>query len=234
MSTFTLFPLLAGELQLRIWELSIQDTPALLPRRPIAGLATCRASRSVYLKVYTRFFKSTAQSLFEYPISLYANRALDSTLYLDSESILLKNFDDWIEPGFKDTIKHLAIEDVFWKQPQPRPELLVNDLRFKIFHPNTGIEAVGSVSLVLTSSAYPDTDDSPTQPQTQTREIGREKLDLDLNYRKLELCDVAYPEDSLVREDVRAVFGTLDGLHQAGYLEGWVEPELRMTRIVYE
>ncbi|KAG4437720.1 hypothetical protein IFR05_006803 [Cadophora sp. M221] len=231
MSTFTVFPLLAGELQFRIWELSIQDTPALLPRRPIAGLATCQASRSTYLKVYTLFFKSTAQSLFEYPISLYANLSLDSTLYLDSESVLLKNFDDWIEPGFKATIKHLAIEDVFWRQPHPRPEMMVNDLRFKIFHPNTGIGGVGSASLVLTSTAYSvDTDDAQTQ--TWTREKGREKLGLDLNYRTLELCDVTYPEDALVREDVRAVFGTLDGLHQAGYLEGWVEPELRMTRIL--
>jgi len=230
MSTFTLFPLLAGELQLRIWELSIPTTPSLLPLRPISALSTCHDSRTVYLRTYTRLFKPIAHSLFEHPISLYANLALDTTLYLDSESesILLKNFDDWIEPACKDVVQNLAIEDVFWRQPCPRPEMLVNDLRFKIFHPNTGVKGVGVVSLVLTSKEYPTVEEA--QVQVKEGEIGGRGVDF--NYRRLEVCGAEYPEDDVVREDVRAVFGMLDGLHQAGYLEGWVEPELRMTRIV--
>ncbi|KAK0112919.1 hypothetical protein ONS95_014640 [Cadophora gregata] len=225
MSTFTCFPLLAGELQLRIWELSISDKPALLPRRPMAALAACRDSRTTYLKVYTRFFKSSARSLFEYPISLYANTALDSTLFLDNESILLKNFEDWIEPGFKDTIRHLAVEDTFWRQPEPRPEQLSNDLRFKLFHANTGIEGIVVVNVVLTSA------DFPGEVQEQTRETEKKKLDL--NDRTLAICEATYPEDPLVMESVRGVYRTLNELHQAGYFESWVEPELRMTRILY-
>ena len=226
MSTFTLFPLLAGELQLRIWELSISDKPALLPRRPMGALAACRDSRTIYLKVYTRFFKENARSLFEYPISLYANTALDSTLFLDNESILLKNFDDWIEPGFKNTIKHLAVEDTFWRQLEPRPELLQNDLRFKLFHHNTGIEGTTVLSVVLTSTDY------PADAQEQSKAVGEERKDL--NDRRLAICEATYPEDSLIMENVRETFGPLNELHQAGYFDAWVEPELRMTRIAYD
>lgn len=226
MATFTLFPLLAGELQLRIWELSISDKPALLPRRPMGALAASRDSRTTYLKVYTRFFKNIAHSLFEYPISLYANVAVDSTLFLDNESILLKNFEDWIEPGFKNTIKHLAVEDTFWRQPAPRPELLSNDLRFKIFHPNTGVEGMTVVNVVLTSTDY------PANNEEQTQDVGGKGQDL--NDRRLAICDATYPEDSLVLESVRDLYGTLNELHQAGYFEGWVEPEVRMTRIVQD
>ncbi|KAG4418452.1 hypothetical protein IFR04_008437 [Cadophora malorum] len=226
MSTFTLFPLLAGELQLRIWELSVSDKPALLPRRPMGALAACRDSRTIHLKVYTRLFKDTARSLFEYPISLYANTALDSTLFLDNESILLKNFDDWIEPGFKNTIKHLAVEDAFWRQPEPRPELLQNDLRFKLFHPNTGVEGTTVLSVVLTSTVY------PADAQEQLKDVGERKLDL--NDRRLAICEATYPEDPLIMENVRETFGPLNEMHQAGYFDAWVEPELRMTRIAYD
>ncbi|KAL2069101.1 hypothetical protein VTL71DRAFT_15439 [Oculimacula yallundae] len=150
MPTFTLFTLLAKELQLRIWELSIQTSPALIPRRPIACLAACRDWRSVYLKFYTRFFKSTAHMVFDYPISLYANLNLDDTLYLDSTPILVEDY----------------------KQYQERLEL-----RYKIFRTGSQLRGVRTVNLVLTSSDYPvSVQESTRENEEQKFDLNFRKL----------------------------------------------------------
>lgn len=224
MSTFTLFPRLPAEIQLRVWEISVPYTSAILPQPPISGLTVCRDSRAAYLKSYSRFFKPIAHSMFEYPISLYANLAVENTLYLDNKTILEKAFDDWIEPGLKDTIKHLAVEDDFWRRHRPTTEPQWVDLRYNIFHPGTGIERIRVFNVVLTSTEYTSGGQGGTENRDKAGYMDK----------KLATCEATFPEDSLVEKEVQDLFSTLENLHQLNFFDSWVEPELRLARFVYD
>jgi len=227
MDSFQLFPLLPTELRLKIWEYSIPQTKALLPRTYTADSCrtACRESRSVHTKTFVPFFSPSARSLFTHPISLYGNPALDDTLYLDDINTLTADFSDWIIPAQRGSITHLAVQDEMWKMKYARRGGAVleagGDLRFMIFHPGAGLCGLDVLTLVLTGGVL----------VSGRRNSGERKGADD---RRLVECEEVFLEDKKVGGDVRDVLRTLGRLNGMKLNHGWREPELRFARIVVD
>ncbi|KAH7336170.1 hypothetical protein BKA65DRAFT_505816 [Rhexocercosporidium sp. MPI-PUGE-AT-0058] len=231
MEAFTLFPLLPTELRLKIWECSIPQAKALLPRTYTADScrAACRESRAIHLKTFKPFFTPSARSLFPHPISLYGNPALDDTLYLDDIYTLTKDFKEWIVPDRRGAIVHLAVQDEMWKMKYPRRRGAAleagGDLRFMIFHPGAGLSGLEVLTLVLTGGVL------VSGGNNVGNRDGQGKGD---DERMLIECEEVFLEDKKVGGDVRDVLATLNRLNNMKLNHGWREPELRFARIVME
>lgn len=231
METFTFFPLLPTELRLKIWEHSIPQTKALLPRTYTADScrSACRESRAVHTKTFVPFFVPSARCLFPHPISIYGNPALDDTLYLDDIYTLTKDFKEWIVPERRGSIVHLAVQDEMWKMKYPRrggARLEAGgDLRFMIFHPGAGLCGLDVLTLVLTGGVLVGGGGNI---------IGRDGERRGADERKLIECEEVFLEDKKVGGDVRDVLATLNRLNDMGLNHGWRSPELRFARIVME
>ncbi|KAG4437726.1 hypothetical protein IFR05_006809 [Cadophora sp. M221] len=231
MDTFTLFPRLPTELRLKIWEHSIPQTKALLPRTYTADScrSACRESRAVHTKTFTPFFAPSARSLFTHPISIYGNPALDDTLYLDDINTLTQGFREWIVPDRRAGITHLAVQDEMWKMKYARRGGAVleagGDLRFMIFHPGAGLCGLNVLALVLTGGVLVGGGGSCVAGRRDGERV-------DADERRLVECEEVFVEDRNLGGDVRGVLKTLNNLNCMKLDHGWREPELRFARIV--
>ncbi|KAH6710886.1 hypothetical protein BKA61DRAFT_737773 [Leptodontidium sp. MPI-SDFR-AT-0119] len=232
MDTFTLFPLLPTELRLKIWEHSIPQTKALLPRTYTADSCrfACRESRAIHIKTFTPFFTPSAQSQFTHSISIYGNPALDDTLYLDDINTLTQDFKEWIVPERRGGITHLAVQDEMWKAKYARRGGAVleagGDLRFMMFHPGAGLSGLDLLTLVLTGGVLVGGGGNSV--------AGRDGERKDADERRLVECEEVFVEDKNLGGDVRGVLKTLNRLNSMRLNHGWREPELRFARIVVE
>ncbi|KAJ5053849.1 uncharacterized protein L3040_000140 [Drepanopeziza brunnea f. sp. 'multigermtubi'] len=210
---FHLFPKLPTELRLKIWVHTIPIFPSLLPR--VAGSSndelrsTCRESRQIHNENYIPVFLPLARRLFRRPISRYALKDVDMTLYIDDAEILRRNFKDWIAPGPKGNwgIVELAVDKEVWKLRGPRRgEAHLesrSDARFMMLNPQIGLAALEVLTLV---APHPVMD--------------VDKMVLGRFGQGLEQVDKGLVEDA------RLVFKTLNNLERIGLYAGWKEPEL--------
>ncbi|KAK2626574.1 hypothetical protein QTJ16_003749 [Diplocarpon rosae] len=224
---FHFFPLLPKEIRLAIWELCIPQNTTLLPRTDTADACrqVCRESRAVHTKTYALLFRPLAKKLYKRPISLYANvrAGMDDTLYVDDVEILRCDFKDWIVPGLKHHITHLAIDDAVWRMRGPsRGDAVLEsrgDARFMMFHPESGLSGLNVLTIVR----------SPQDPSLDRQVCPGSRHNLD----DRRLVKTVWPgeNDKKDAEQVMHVFKTLNTLEKLGLYAGWKEPELRFSYV---
>ncbi|KAI9056121.1 hypothetical protein LZ554_001049 [Drepanopeziza brunnea f. sp. 'monogermtubi'] len=216
---FHLFPKLPTEIRLQIWAHTIPIFQSLLPR--VAGStndelrSTCRESRQIHNEKYIPVFLPLARTLFKRPISRYALKDVDKTLYIDDTEILGINFKEWIAPGPAGnwSLVELAVDKEVWKLRGPKMgEAHLesrSDARFMMLNPQIGLAALEVLTLV---APHPVT--------------GVDKMVLGRFGQGLEQVD-----EGLV-EEVRLVFTTLNNLERIGLYAGWREPELMFAVVL--
>ncbi|KAL2069094.1 hypothetical protein VTL71DRAFT_15432 [Oculimacula yallundae] len=259
MDSFPLFPLLPTELRLKIWSHTLPSTPSLLPRTSTSShlLRTCRESRSVHSKTFSQVFLPSAREQFTHTISLYGHRRLDDTLYLDDINSITRDFKEWILPAWRGAdsegmgmgegdgqgagnrarIRKLAVRDEMWKQRSARASTArleggTGDLRFMMFHPESGLAGMEVLFIVLTGGVL-SSGCRRGSGGSSSSGFGGEDGD-GRDERRLVGCEEMFVEDKCVGSDVRVVLWTLRRLNYLELGHGWREPELRFARIVVD